>query len=125
MLVRSIRGNWIISTNNLNTDKNECEVNNGGCSYHVTCNNTAGGYFCPSCPSGYTGNSYNICERMPIILMFLELIYSFYFTALCGNKQCDIGYSDTYSENCVNCPLDCRESFCSKIFKKKKKLFLY
>jgi len=33
------------------TDKDECSVNNGGCSH--TCVNTAGSFLC-ACPKGYT-----------------------------------------------------------------------
>lgn len=40
----------------LASDVNECLTDNGGCDWHVTCQNTPGSRVCGACPTGYTGN---------------------------------------------------------------------
>ena len=42
----------------MNTDVNECAVNNGGCSDHATCINAPGTYNC-TCLEGFIGDGFN------------------------------------------------------------------
>eukprot|EP00026_Physarum_polycephalum_P002084 Phypoly_transcript_02088.p1 GENE.Phypoly_transcript_02088~~Phypoly_transcript_02088.p1 ORF type:complete len:970 (+),score=100.19 Phypoly_transcript_02088:343-2910(+) len=69
-----------------------CSVENGGCDWRVACSNSESTTICGDCPSGYTGSGYFGC------------------IALCGNGVCE----EKLGENCISCPLDCRNKTCGR-----------